>query len=398
MSVSIHMVGKTVSDAKQGLIQHMTRKDEESGNVASRNSKSFINPELSKYNVELLPFVDDPMKKIKSDWETIHEKRKEAGLRKAQENKGVFLTSTLQLSDETLERLGWLHTPEYLDAVKNDWSAKRIKAERVEKWLPVNEQSDDVVKRVRIVYKDLLNSVRKQPKIYGDVLGAYLHMDESSPHVDLIQNTLDTSDFDFEHSGAYHFTNGKRGKHRRGEKLSQAQDHLMDHTAFAPNIIESYDLKRGERVSERKDLVKTVRVVQSIVDEKDIGLSIERDILKMEKTELEAVRSKMEDEKKRIEEERELLEEEKKRIETLKAEAIEQGKKEGYSDAIASVSAEFNDPAARDLFLQAFKNGRYKPKFLGLDANGNPKRNMTYEQGQNAMMNDIAQMDDGPEL
>lgn len=302
MSVSIHMNGKNVADAKSGLSQHMERADEKSGELALLYSESNINPELSKYNIALKSFQKNPMKEIKEDFEEINIKRKSNGKRKAQKNKGVFLTSTLQLGDDSLEKLGWLHDDRYLQAFDEGWSKKRIKEENFPKWLPVDEQSDDAINNIELVYSDMLYSVEQQPERYGVVKGAFLHFDEGSPHVDMVQNCLDTNDLDFEHSGALHFLHGVKGVARPGAKLSESQDHLMDYSRFGKEVIDSFDLKRGESGSNKKDLIKNLRTVEAVIDAKEMTLDAERKQLEIEKRVFENRKEEFEAEKENFEE------------------------------------------------------------------------------------------------
>lgn len=283
MTVSGHMNSKNVGQANGGIRQHMERDDEKSGVTASLYSDSNIDPSLSKYNVALKKFQGDPMKEIRDDFEKINELRHKHGLRKAQKNKGVFITTTLQLGDDSLEALGWVHDDMYLQALDEGWTKDKIKKEKIPKWLTVDKQDKQAVENVKLVYNDMLGSVEKQPDRYGVVKGAFLHFDESSPHVDVLQNCLDTNDFEFEHSGALYFTHGIKGETKPGVRLSEAQDHLMDHTRFNQETIEKYDLKRGERGADKKDLIKTLRTSEAVFEAKEKRLEDERDELREDK-------------------------------------------------------------------------------------------------------------------
>lgn len=441
MTASIHMNGKNVGQANGGIRQHMERDDEKSGLTASLYSESNINPSLSKYNVALKKFHGDPIKEIRDDFEKINEIRHGHGLRKAQKNKGVFITSTLQLGDDSLEALGWVHDDMYLQAIEEGWSKDKIKKEKVPKWLTVDKQDKQVIENVKIVYNDMLESIEKQPDRYGVVKGAFLHFDESSPHVDVLQNSLDTNDFEFEHSGALYYTHGIKGVTKKGVRLSEAQDHLMDYTRLNKNDIEKYDLKRGERGADKKDLVKTLRTSEAVFEAKekrledsftkfqedkqifeDEKLSFGGKVVRFEqekeeyerktkeelKQELEpVVRAEVmetlkadpellsEATRKKIQEINESIKQQKEAVKIAKSEAF----KKGVNAGLKSVGKYLHEKMSgsgyfREKILKEFENGKYKPVVNSWDNAADVAKRE--KNGQAAMVNEIinAQIED----
>lgn len=324
MTVSANMNGKNVGQANGGIRQHMERDDEKSGVTASLYSDSKIDPSLSKYNVALKKFKGNPIKEIRDDFEEINEIRRGHGLRKAQKNKGIFMTSTLQLSDNSLELLGWIHDPVYLQALEEGWNKDKIKSEKITKWLTVDKQDKQAVENVKLVYEDMLGSIEKQPDRYGVVKGAFLHFDESSPHVDVLQNCLDTNDFEFEQSGALYYTHGTKGLTKKGVRLSEAQDHLMDYTKFSPETIEKFDLKRGERGADKKDLVKDLRTSEAVFEVKEKRLDAERAEFQDDKRVFENDKLNFSDKTERFEREKEEFDTEKEEYERKTKEELKQ--------------------------------------------------------------------------
>lgn len=284
MSYSIHMNGKSKKDAKGGLQLHMERDDEEKGKRAAVASESKIDPTQTKYNVTLIENKNrDSLKIIKDKFDKINEQRKEQGMKKLRSNKNIFLVSTLQLGNETLDALGW------------DRNKKR------------EDQTAAAVKNVTIVYKQLLKSANKQPERYGEILEAHLHFDEKSPHVDMIADCLDVNDLE---SGAREFLNhygfDKNGKKESYKKrLVEAQDHLADYVTLKPDLIDKINLVRGDSTADKVDFAVQTHKALEVLENT-------RESVKQQQEALEEEKRKRKEEKERFEREKREFEKEKK--------------------------------------------------------------------------------------
>ena len=243
MSGSVHINGNTRANMKSTLRQHQLRDNEEEGKKALKATESDIDPKLSRMNVT---YFDDPERfpKMREKIDTINEKRTQDGKKKMYKTANVFMTGTLQLSNESLHRLGWKFEDE----------------EALEDALPADKQSEQALKNVKLVYADMIESVKKQPEIYGDVFSATLHLDESSPHVDFLSDPLDV---DKPYQAARAFLNGPKGDAKRN--VRRMQDNIFKHSRFDEATKAKYDLVRGEPYSKKKDKMKTIKK-----DEKEV--------------------------------------------------------------------------------------------------------------------------------
>lgn len=237
MSGSVHINGNTRANMKSTLRQHQLRDNEEEGKKALRATESDIDPKLSHMNIN---YFDDPERfpKMREKIDTINEKRTQDGKKKMYKSANVFMTGTLQLSNESLHRLGWKFEDE----------------EALEDALPADKQSEQALKNVKLVYADMIESVKKQPEIYGDVFSATLHLDESSPHVDFLSDPLDV---DKPYQAARAFLNGPKGDAK--QKVRGMQDNLFKHSKFDEATKKKFDLVRGEPYSKKKDKMKTIK-------------------------------------------------------------------------------------------------------------------------------------------
>lgn len=258
MSVSVHMNGRKRSDMKAPLATHQVRLNEKDGKRALKDTDSAIDPTLSHMNVALVPDQSRTrFKEMKSKLDTISEKRVARGGKRLYKSANVFMVGTLQIGDDSLEKLGW------------EWDEDGQK-------LPADKQSDRAIKNVKLVYEDMLQSVQAQPEIYGEVFSATLHMDEGSPHVDFMVDVLDVNKPD---ELVAHYLNGPKGT-PKGEKLRNMQDSLMKHSEMPKETIERFDLKRGETQKEKMDKVRNIRKAERGLDINQRSLEARRGALK----------------------------------------------------------------------------------------------------------------------
>ena len=256
MSVSVHMNGRKRSDMRAPLATHQARFNEKDGKKALRDTDSAIDPKLTHMNVALVPDQSRTrFKEMKKKLDIMSEKRVARGGKRIYKSANVFMVGTLQIGDDSLEKLGW----------KWDEDGKK---------LPADQQSETALKNVRLVYEDMLRSVQAQPEIYGEVFSATLHMDEGSPHVDFMTDVLDVNEPD--RLVAY-YTQGVKGRSAQngrpavkgtpvGEKLRNMQDCLMKHSKLSKETIEKYDLKRGDSKKKKIDKVKTIRQDERVLE------------------------------------------------------------------------------------------------------------------------------------
>ena len=246
MSVSIHMNGRTRSQMNKPLHTHQVRLNKEDGVRALKDTDSAINPELTHMNVALMEDgAMERFKSMKAKLETISDKRVANGQKRLYKSANVFMVGTLQIGDDSLEALGWTF----------DEDGKKK---------PANEQSETTIKNVTVVYSSMLESVRKQPEIYGEVFSATLHFDETSPHVDFMVDILDVNQPD---KLVRDYLNGPKGT-PKGEKLRNMQDNLMRYSRLPKDQIEKFGLKRGDGTRSKVDRVAKIRQEERKLEER----------------------------------------------------------------------------------------------------------------------------------
>lgn len=259
MSVSANMKGGKRSEMKKPLQAHQVRVNEKEGRKALKYTDSAINPELTKMNIN---YFDDPnrFEEMREKIDKMSKVRQEQGGRKVYNTANVFMMGTLQIGDNSLELLGW-------------------KFENGKK-LPADQQSDRALDNVKLVYKNMIASVKSQPEIYGDVFSATLHFDEGSPHVDFLSDPLDVSR-PYELAG--HYLNGPKGT-PKGKNLSRMQDNLMKNVNLKKEDLEKFDLKRGQGKSDRLNTARELRAKERQLSEKEKELNTKVKSLDEEKS------------------------------------------------------------------------------------------------------------------
>lgn len=234
MAGSIHLNGKKLADAGAGLERHIEREDEKEAEVAKKYTGSFIDPTQTHYNQI---WQRGTMKEIRDELKEVNERRKEQGKKAFRKDANIFMTGTLQLSDDTLMKLGMQYD------------------EEKKSWLKWEEQPEKVQDNVTRAYKDMFNSISQQPERYGKMHMASLHLDESSPHVDIVTLAIDRDHVDMK---ARDFLNGPKGT-PKGQKMREMQDNLFKYSKYNERTREHFGLVRGDTQQQRKDRLRKVR-------------------------------------------------------------------------------------------------------------------------------------------
>lgn len=235
---------------KKPLQDHQERKNKKDGKEVAKHSDSAIDENLTEMNVSFLQ-DEDRFRGIRKKLDTINEKRKENGQRKLRKDANIMMAGTLQISDDSLESLGWLFDEEGYK-------------------LAADKQPPQAVENVKIVYRDMLQSIKAQPEVYGDVFSATLHFDETSPHVDFMSDVIDENELN---QTARDFLNGRTAKEtggksiNRGEKLRVMQENLMLHSKLSKETIGKHDLVRGDSNKEKVNKIKTIKKDEKNVKE-----------------------------------------------------------------------------------------------------------------------------------
>lgn len=271
VSVSVHVNGRSKSDLRQGIKLHQERFNEDEATAVLANSDSAIDPKLSSMNVSFLK-DDDRFKKIREKLAVVNEKRVGSGMRKLRKDANIFMTGTVQFSDESLALLGW----------KSDADGKKLSAD---------QQEPNTIERVTQAYGFAVRSVINQKDVYGDVFSATLHFDESSPHVDFMSDALDVNNIE---QTARTFLNGAKGT-PRGQKMREMQDKLMARSGLKQTVIDKYDLVRGDSTAKKVDKAVQMRKSEkqlsereTAVIEKETEIEQERTVLSYRKKNLDA--------------------------------------------------------------------------------------------------------------
>lgn len=246
MTISININGMTLKNFSHGLETHIARYDRESAINIMDYTHSFIDPNESRYNMELFrnPELNGTtcVKYVREKFKKLNENRKADNLRAKRNNANVCGRGTLQISLDSLEKMGYV-----LD----------------EKW---SNQTDEAKELVTNAYKSMLRVFDNRENA-GELLLASLHVDESTPHVDFIVNGIDENDYNFDMRGVL---NGFHGE-KKGEKLSNLQDKLEESImlTYETEDIVKYDLFRGIPKTGRKKKEKTLKRREKDVNERE---------------------------------------------------------------------------------------------------------------------------------
>lgn len=302
MSVSIHMNGRTRGEVKQGIVLHQIRTDEEQGKKAKEHTDTGIRPELTRYN-KVLYHESNLLDTIRHECDTISRTRQEQGKRKLRTDANVMMVGTIQLSDDTLQALGW----------RFDGDQK----------LPTDRQTPQTLKNVETAYKRITESVKAQPERYGKVRSATLHMDEGSPHVDLIADPLDVTKPD---QTARHFLNGEKGT-PKGQRMREMQDHLLDYARFTQKDIDRFGLTRGDSRSKRVDGAKMTRKAHKQLNARETAVKAREEAVSKREMGVQMQAVKNRQDSTRLDTLRQELDQERERLKAEKAEIAEKAEK-----------------------------------------------------------------------
>lgn len=270
MSQSVHINGKPINKLGGGVQLHQERFDENEGLEVLKNTDSLINVSQTKYNLSLFKsdvlsdgktvkqYVSDELKKV-------NEKRvNELGKRAFRKDANVVGVGTFQISDDSLEKLGYV---------------------KGKLW---EEQTEQTRTAVQVVYTRMVKNAIEKPGVYGKVLTATLHVDESTPHVDFITCGIDAERPEM---SMREILNGPKGS-KKGSKLRAMQDDLD--TIFTDKEKERFLLTRGEPYSQKRDFAKQTRIAMKDLD-------AEREVLKTRRKKLNDKESSLNDKEKALE-------------------------------------------------------------------------------------------------
>jgi len=278
MAISSKIKGQSHKKISSGLQLHQERFSEKEGLDALKNTDSKIDVSQTKFNKLL--FKSDELqgrsvrKFVSEEFEKVNTKRKEMGKRAYRPDSNTIGMGNFQISDDSLELMGY---------------------DKSKKW---DEQSETARNNVIAVYSRLVSNAVKKPDIYGKVLTATLHVDESTPHVDFLTTGLDAERPEWSlrevlNGKEWRDENGKRRFPPKGSKLRAMQDDI--NTVFDERERELFKLKRGMKKSERIDFAKQTRKAEKLIkqeskalDEKEVNLSKRKESLDKRETSVDA--------------------------------------------------------------------------------------------------------------
>lgn len=269
MALSVKILGKPLKQVTSGLQEHQERFSEQEGKDALKNTNSKIDVSQTKYNV--LMFKSDELnglsvrKFVSDEFQKVNEKRKEMGLRGFRPDSNTIGMGNFQISDDSLEKLGY---------------------DKSKKW---DEQTQEARTNVGKVYLAMVNNAVKKPNIYGKILTATLHVDESTPHVDFLTTGVDANRPDWSlrevlNGKEYRDENGKRRFPPRGSKLRAMQDDLS--TIFKEQSQKHYGLTRGQTKTERVDFARKTRKAHKQLNQREDSLKQKEADLKQKEADL----------------------------------------------------------------------------------------------------------------
>lgn len=330
MSQSVHINGKPLNKLGGGVQLHQERFDENEGLEVLKNTDSLINVSQTKYNLSLFKsdvlsdgktvkqYVSDELKKV-------NEKRvNELGKRAFRKDANVVGVGTFQISDDSLEKLGYV---------------------KGKLW---EEQTEQTRTAVQVVYARIVKNALDKPDVYGKVLTATLHVDESTPHVDFITCGIDAERPEM---SMREILNGPKGS-KKGSKLRAMQDDLD--TIFTENEKERYLLTRGEPYSQKRDFAKQTRIAMKDLD-------AEREVLKTRRKKLNDKESSLNDKEKALEARESAVGDRERAIGVKEAELMQ-----GRSESLREAQSELERVEAEKERLEQ-ENARRRAELARLD-------------------------------
>lgn len=330
MSQSVHINGKPINKLGGGVQLHQERFDENEGLEVLKNTDSLINVSQTKYNLSLFKsdvlsdgktvkqYVSDELKKV-------NEKRvNELGKRAFRKDANVVGVGTFQISDDSLEKLGYV---------------------KGKLW---EEQTEQTRTAVQVVYARMVKNALDKPDVYGKVLTATLHVDESTPHVDFITCGIDAERPEM---SMREILNGPKGS-KKGSKLRAMQDDLD--TIFTENEKERYLLTRGETYSQKRDFAKQTRIAMKDLD-------AEREVLKTRRKKLNDKESSLNDREKALEARESAVGDRERAIGVKEAELMQ-----GRSESLREAQSELERVEAEKERLEQ-ENARRRAELARLD-------------------------------
>lgn len=231
MAISIHFKSKTASEMRSGLELHIERTPADVEAVR-KETDSYIDGTQTQFNRTLYrserlegrrfgAVVREERDALREVWTG----------RKRQKNAHDGSVATLQLSNDTLELMGY-------EKFKDDVNGQPI----IKPW---SEQTEEAREKVVRAYQAMVDEVCSDRWRYGDVLLAQLHVDESTPHVEVVSVMIDRNDVGFTRK---RILNGE-GTPVRGRKyLKQTQTNLAEGTRarLGKEFSDAYKIERGE--------------------------------------------------------------------------------------------------------------------------------------------------------
>lgn len=280
MSISVHFNPGTLKNLKPGLQKHQERFTQKEGEIVNRTTNSYIDTSQTKYNKLLYRNPDfeknyngSVKAKLSSQFKELNSKLQENGRRAKRSNANLWMAGTLQLSKDTLDRLGYAEG---------------------KKW---DEQDHEVQKNIQVVYMNLALGMADRKEHFGILETATLHVDESIPHVDFISTGIDLDDLDYSIGTVL---NGRGKKHRKGQKLKEIQDELENIALekFGKTLVEKYDFHRGEPASQTKTLKTSLKERERRINEREENIKLREEKLE-KRLRIDSRRSRELDERER---------------------------------------------------------------------------------------------------
>lgn len=271
MALSSKIKGVSHKKVSAGLQLHQERFSEKDGVEALKNTDSHIDVSETKNNKLLFKSKElegRSVKKFVSDeFAKVNEKRKAMGKRGFRADSNTIGMGNFQISDDTLELIGY---------------------DKSKKW---SEQSEQARNNVVAVYSRMVANAVRKPDVYGKILTATLHVDESTPHVDFLTTGVDAERPDWSlrevlNGKEWRDENGKRRFPKKGEKLRAMQDDL--NTIFSDAEKKDFKLTRGLSKSERFDFARKTRKAEKHIKKESERLNKRKDSLDVRESSLDA--------------------------------------------------------------------------------------------------------------